>query len=71
MVGIFEVLLPVLVPPTCGIETLEQRSSTLPISSIADVEEPLLRNELITHNYWRIAQRFYERFGDENLVANL
>ncbi len=57
-------------PVTKPLHTLAELDALTPanIADVANVADPLVRNELITHNYWRIANRFYDRFGKANLV---
>lgn len=61
-------LLEELLPVDMSIEALDAQSPIDDISTVADVPDAILRNALITHNYWRIATRFYRRAGIENLV---
>jgi hypothetical protein len=57
-------------PVTIPLHSLAELDALTPanIEDVADVVDPLVRNELITHNYWRIANRFYDRYGTANLV---
>ncbi len=55
-------------PLTKSLDELERISAGMPVYAIPEFEDPLLRNELITHNYWRIASRCYAVMPGDDLV---
>jgi hypothetical protein len=55
-------------PLTNRIADLERLTSGMHVSEIPEVGDPILRNELITHGYWRLASRAYAVLDGNDLV---
>ncbi len=49
------------------VEELERVSRTMTWQDIGNVADPIRRNYLITHNYWRLAEQMAPLVGRENL----